>query len=158
MATTVDHLPALAPHAHAETGRELQATLIELIDLSLLGKQFHWTLTGPQFMSLHLQLDELVDSWRELADDVAERAAALGYAVDGQAAAVSGTSGLDPVGAAFTPDREVVRRLTGRLAEVAERIRSRLERVGAIDLASQDVLIGVVRELEQQLWMVRSQH
>jgi starvation-inducible DNA-binding protein len=109
-------------------------------------------------MSLHLQLDELVDSWRELADAVAERAAALGYAVDGQAAAVSGTSGLDPVGAAFTPDREVVRLLTGRLAEVAERIRSRLDRVGAIDLASQDVLIGVVRELEQQLWMVRSQH
>ena len=73
MATTVDHLPALAPHAHAEAGRELQATLVELIDLSLLGKQFHWTLTGPQFMSLHLQLDELVDSWRELADAVAER-------------------------------------------------------------------------------------
>ena len=158
MATTVDHLPALAPHAHAEVGRELQATLVELIDLSLLGKQFHWTLTGPQFRSLHLQLDELVESWRELADAVAERAAALGYAVDGQAAAVSGTSGLDPVEAAFTPDREVVRRLTGRLAEVAERIRSRLDRVGAIDLASQDVLIGVVRELEQQLWMVRSQH
>ena len=51
----------------------------------------------------------------------------------------------------------VVRELVQRLADVTERIRGRMDRLGELDLASQDVVIEVVRELEKQLWMVRSQ-
>jgi starvation-inducible DNA-binding protein len=51
----------------------------------------------------------------------------------------------------------VVRELTHRLADVAERGRERMDRLGEIDAASQDVVIEVVRALEQQLWMVRAQ-
>jgi starvation-inducible DNA-binding protein len=51
----------------------------------------------------------------------------------------------------------VVREITRRLADVSERVRSRLEPIGEADLASQDVLIGVVRELEKQQWMLRVQ-
>jgi DNA-binding ferritin-like protein len=32
-----------------------------------------------------------------------------------------------------------------------------MNRLGQLDLASQDVLIQVLRELEKQLWMVRVQ-
>jgi DNA-binding ferritin-like protein len=32
-----------------------------------------------------------------------------------------------------------------------------MDRLGELDLASQDVLIEVVRALEQQLWMIRVQ-
>src|SRR5437588_8481760 len=91
------HLPALDHHRREEVGRELQATLVELIDLSLLGKQLHWNIFGRPFKPLHEQLDELVDSWRELSDTVAERAVALGYSPDGQAAAVSHDSEIPPV-------------------------------------------------------------
>ena len=59
-------------------GRELQATLHDLVNLALIGNQLHWAVVGPLFRPLHLQLDELVDSWRELADAIAERAVALG--------------------------------------------------------------------------------
>ena len=38
---------------------------------------------------------------------------------------------------------------------MTERIRSRMDRLGEIDLVSQDVLIDVVRDLEKQLWMLR---
>ena len=41
------HLPALGEHQRQEIGNELQAELIELIDLSLLGKQLHWSVRGP---------------------------------------------------------------------------------------------------------------
>jgi hypothetical protein len=37
-------LPALGAHARGETGRMLQSTLVELIALSLIGKQLHWSL------------------------------------------------------------------------------------------------------------------
>ena len=49
-----------------------------------------------------------------------------------------------------------LRELVPRLADVTEQIRGRMDRLGEIDLASQDVLIEVVRELEKELWMLRS--
>jgi starvation-inducible DNA-binding protein len=149
--------PTVAHHEQREVGLELQATLVELVDLALLGKQLHWSVVGPGFRPLHLQLDELVDAWRELADTVAERAVALGYWPDGQAGTVAGASGLDPVPSGAAADHVVVELLASRLIEVVGRARARMDRLDAVDLASQDVLIEVVRALEQQLWMVRAQ-
>jgi starvation-inducible DNA-binding protein len=50
-----------------------------------------------------------------------------------------------------------VRKLTHQLAEVSERVRDTMNRLGDADLASQDFLIEVVRELEKQQWMLRVQ-
>jgi DNA-binding ferritin-like protein len=47
--------------------------------------------------------------------------------------------------------------LTGRVAEVSERMRAWMERLGALDPASQDLLIEIVRALEEQQWMLRVQ-
>ena len=41
-------------------GTVLQASLVDLVDLSLIGKQAHWNVIGKNFRSIHLQLDELV--------------------------------------------------------------------------------------------------
>ena len=45
MATTSSptHLPTIDPHLRQESGRELQATLVDLVDLMLVGKQLHWS-------------------------------------------------------------------------------------------------------------------
>ena len=155
---TSTYLPALeVPHEREGVGQELQATLLELLDLSLIGKQLHWTVVGPLFGPLHLQLDELVESWRELSDTVAERAVALGFIPDGQAEAVAAESQLAPVARDSLEDHVVVRDLTHRVAEVSERVRNRMNRLGDADVVSQDVLIEVVRELEKQQWMLRAQ-
>ena len=153
---TEAHLPALGTHARTETGEQLQQTLVELIALSLIGKQLHWNVIGPEFRSLHLQLDELVDEWHELADVVAERAVALGFAPDGRAPAVV-ASGLEPVAPGPTGVPAALRELLARVASVDERVRERMARLGEIDLASQDVLVDVTRALEKQLWMLRVQ-
>jgi starvation-inducible DNA-binding protein len=149
------HLPALDHHSREEAGRELQGTLVELIDLPLVGKQLHWNIFGRPFKPLHEHLDELVDCWRDLSDTVAERAVALGFTPDGQAATVSGRSGINAVEVGPLGTDTAIRELVTRLADVTERIRARMDRLGEIDLASQDVLVEVVRELEKQLWMLR---
>jgi starvation-inducible DNA-binding protein len=151
------HLPPLGGHERHEIGRELQATLVELVDLTLVGKQLHWSVVGPHFRPVHEQLDELVDSWHELADTVAERAVAIGFLPDGQAETVAAGSELGRVQAGAIADDAVVRELAGRLAEISERMRDRMDRLADLDAASQDVLIEVVRELEKQLWMIRAQ-
>jgi starvation-inducible DNA-binding protein len=144
-------------HRREEVGHELQSILVELVDLSLLGKQLHWTVVGPLFRPLHLQLDELIDAWRELADSVAERAVAIEFIPDGQSATVAASSPLRGVERGELVDRAVVRELTSRLAEIAERARERMDRLGELDAASQDMVIEVVRALEEQLWMMRAQ-
>ncbi len=150
------HLPSLGSHERAEVGNQLQEELVELVDLSLLGKQLHWSIVGPQFRELHLYLDELVDSWRELADTVAERAVAIGAWPDGQAATIAAGSALEGVERGAIVDVELVRLLSSRLAEVAERTRERAKRISELDPASEDVLIEVTRAIEEQLWMVRA--
>jgi starvation-inducible DNA-binding protein len=150
------HLPALDEHRRRETSSDLQATLVELVDLSLIGKQLHWNIFGRPFKPLHEHLDELVDSWRRLSDTVAERAVALGVAPDGQAATISANSGIEPVDASALDTDTALHELVTRLTDVTERIRGRMDRLGELDLASQDVLVEVVRELEKQLWMIRA--
>jgi starvation-inducible DNA-binding protein len=155
---TSSHLPALMqPHERDAIGHELETTLHDLVALSLIGKQLHWAVVGPLFRPLHQQLYELVDAWRDLADVVAERAVALGYVPDGQAPAVTAASEITPVAPTPIEDHALVTELTHRIAKVSERARTRMDRLGDIDAASQDVLIDVVRKLEEQQWMLRAQ-
>src|SRR3954466_4694081 len=112
------HLPALDQHRRHEAGRELQATLVELVDLSLLGKKLHWNISGRPLKPLHEHLDELVDSWRELSDTVAERAVALGVSPDGQSGAVSQGSEIAPVDGRALDTDTATRQLVERLADV----------------------------------------
>ncbi|HUB36031.1 MAG TPA: DNA starvation/stationary phase protection protein [Solirubrobacteraceae bacterium] len=149
-------LPALGAAEREQAGEALQATLVDLVDLSLVGKQLHWSVVGPLFRPLHLHLDEMIDAWRDLADTVAERAVALAYWPDGQAEAVVGAAGgrleRGPIA-----DRSVVEELVSRLSGASERARAGMERLSELDSASEDVLVEVVRTLEEQLWMVRAQ-
>jgi starvation-inducible DNA-binding protein len=157
LSETIDANPSLGTHERNEIGRLLQGQLVDLIDLSLLGKQAHWNLAGPNFRSLHLQLDEFIEQWRDLSDEVAERAVALGIAPDGQAAAVAAQSEIDGLPAAQISDSDVVLGFAHRISSAVYRARERMDRLEELDLASQDLLIEVVRVLEKQLWMFRVQ-
>jgi starvation-inducible DNA-binding protein len=156
-APSQDHHPTLRHPDRVAIGAELQDVLVELIDLSLLGKQAHWNLYGPNFRSLHLHLDELVDEWREASDEVAERAVALGHPPDGQSRTVAERTELDPLPSGQIADTEVIGLLTERLTDSIGRIRTRTDRLEDVDAVTADLLHGVVMTLEKQLWMIRVQ-
>ena len=137
--------------------KDLQATLVELIDLSLLSKQAHWNVVGPQFRSIHLELDEIVDLARASSDRVAERIATVGAAPDGRAEIVSTTSELPQFPAGAVPVTETVQFVGGAIETIAERTKARILRIGDTDPVSQDILIGTTDELEKAGWMLRSQ-
>jgi DNA-binding ferritin-like protein len=84
----------LPDDAKQTVGAVLQDSLADFVDLSLTGKQLHWNVVGRNFREAHLHLDELVDLARGYADDVAERAAAVGVSPDGRTATVAKTTGL----------------------------------------------------------------
>ena len=122
---SADHVPSLTADAREEVGKLLQATLVELLDLALVGNQLHWSVTGPHFRPLHEELDELVDSWHEIADTVAEREVTVGYWPDGQTRAIAADSKLAPI------ERGGVEDLMGRGRTRPPRRQSRQQRARA---------------------------
>mgnify|MGYP001814705247 FL=1 len=136
---------------------DLQSTLVELIDLALLGKQAHWSVVGEHFRSVHLELDEIVDLARLSYDRVAERIATLGVAPDGRAETVSTTSELAPFPEGFVPATETVQRVAQAMDTVSLRMKERIVAIGDDDPVSQDILIGITDEVEKAAWMLRSQ-
>lgn len=96
------HIPLAAEQQAVAV--ELQEMLVDLLDLTLIGKHAHWNVEGPHFRSVHHELDELVDAWRTLSDDVAERAVTIGASPDGQVETIAGATQLEPVPGGYLND------------------------------------------------------
>ncbi|MFF0742388.1 DNA starvation/stationary phase protection protein [Streptomyces sp. NPDC004111] len=138
-------------------GEALQGALVDLLDLSLVAKQVHWNVVGPRFRSVHLQLDEVVDTARQHSDTVAERASTLGVSPDGRAATVASSSAIGEVPTGWIKDADAVRILVDALGAVIVRMRERIEATGDPDPVSQDVIIGLTADLEKHAWMFQAE-
>jgi starvation-inducible DNA-binding protein len=152
--------PITSPLSDADrdaVGTVLQATLVDLVDLSLIGKQAHWNVIGKNFRSVHLQLDELVVLARNAADQVAERAAALGVTPNGTAKTIAESSGVPEIATGWLKEEQVVTAITSSLGELIARMRTRIDETDKPDLVTQDLLIGITQELEQAHWMWQAQ-
>ncbi|MGW1894630.1 Dps family protein [Streptomyces sp. NPDC002004] len=139
-------------------GNALQGALVDLLDLSLVAKQVHWNIVGPRFRSVHLQLDEVVDTARLHSDTVAERAATLGIPPDGRAGTVAGTSGIGAVREGWVQDADAVSTLVDALGAVITRMRERIDATGDPDPVSQDIFIGITADLEKHHWMFQAEN
>ncbi|MFD3374329.1 MULTISPECIES: Dps family protein [unclassified Streptomyces] len=136
----------------------LQGALVDLVDLSLVAKQIHWNVVGPRFRSVHLQLDEVVDTARLHSDTVAERASTLGVSPDGRAATVATSSGIGATPEGWVKDTDAVGALVDALAAVIERMRMRVGATGEADPVSQDIFIGITADLEKHHWMFQAEN
>ncbi|MFI6208286.1 Dps family protein [Streptomyces sp. NPDC051041] len=143
----------LPDDARRIAGDALQDTLVDMLGLSLIGKQAHWNIVGPRFRSIHLQLDEVVSTARGFADTVAERAAALGVAPDGRPETIAARFQLPGPKEGWVRDADVVQMMVEALEEAIRRLRERIEATEKPDPVTQDLLIAITGELEKQRWM-----
>ena len=139
------------------TGNALQATLVDLVDLSLIAKQAHWNVVGSNFRSVHLQLDELVTTARQYSDEVAERANAIGVSPNGKAKTVVASSGIPEYPDNWQSVESTIAAIVDILAALIERLRARIDETDKSDLVTQDLLIALTQELEKSHWMWQAQ-
>ncbi|WP_436737553.1 Dps family protein [Streptomyces sp. BBFR102] len=149
-----------APGLTAEQGRRLidllRLRLYALNDLHLTLKHIHWNVVGPHFVAVHELLEPQVDRVREMADDVAERIAALGGVAKGTPGAL--------VSARTGEDRSIGRgealahlgALDGVYTGVVEDVREAVARAGEIDPATAELLGEQLCGLERFQWFVRA--
>ncbi|HLS77846.1 MAG TPA: DNA starvation/stationary phase protection protein [Nocardia sp.] len=138
-------------------GEALRATVVDMIDLSLIAKQAHWNVLGPNFRSVHLALDELVTAARDFTDSAAERATAVGVTPDGRAATVARDTAAPGIGDGWLEDTAVIESIVANLAAVISRLRDRIEATEKADPVTQDLLIAIAARLEQLHWMWQAQ-
>ncbi|MGW2519691.1 Dps family protein [Streptomyces sp. NPDC001617] len=143
----------LPESARKIVGEALQSTLVDLLGLSLIGKQAHWNIVGPRFRSIHLQLDEVVATARSYADTVAERSAALGLPPDGRPETIAAAYTLPGPKNGWMRDTEVVQVMLDALEAAIGRLRERVAATDEPDPVTQDLLISLTAELEKQRWM-----
>jgi starvation-inducible DNA-binding protein len=136
----------------------LQGALVDLVDLALAAKQIHWNVVGPRFRTVHLQLDEVVDTTRVHSDTVAERASALGVSPDGRAATVAAGSGIGSVPGGWVKDSDAVAALVDALGAVITRMRERVTATAEADPVTQDIFIGITADLEKHHWMFQAEN
>jgi starvation-inducible DNA-binding protein len=155
--TPYDHHATLRHEERDAVGTALQSVLVDLTDLALAGKQLHWNVVGPDFRSLHLQLDGLVDGARDLGDQVAERARALAWAPDGRRDTVAEHSQLPPVPEGEIADTDVIEHVTALLVRAVSTTRTAMEQAGEYDAVTEDLLHQVAQSLEEHAWMFSAQ-
>ena len=72
----------------------LNQNLADISDLQLQAKQAHWNVKGPAFFSLHELFDKAAEELEGFADEIAERAVALGGVAFGTARIAANCSRL----------------------------------------------------------------
>jgi starvation-inducible DNA-binding protein len=157
---------ALTPEQNAERGftasetlsENLQKVLVDLIELSLQGKQAHWNVVGRNFRDTHLQLDEIIEAARDFADTVAERMRSLHSLPDGRSDVVAQTTTLPEFPQGEIATEEIVDLMTERLDDVAATCRDVHDAVDEEDPTSADILHAVLERVEQLSWMVSAEN
>ncbi|ALG05766.1 Dps family protein [Kibdelosporangium phytohabitans] len=152
--------PITSPLPEADkktTGAVLQATLVDLVDLSLIAKQAHWNVVGKNFRSVHTQLDELVATARTYVDQVAERANAIGVSPNGKAKTVVESTGMPEYPDGWLSDEQTVGAIVKTLEALVKRLRGRIDETDKSDLVTQDLLIAIAQDVEQAHWMWQAQ-
>ena len=107
----------LSPFGRKEIADLLNRRLADTIDLMLQAKQAHWTVKGPNFLSLHELFDKIAEGAGSHSDLLAERVMQLGGIAEGTVQVVGGITKLDAYPVAISDWRAHVGRMSNALAK-----------------------------------------
>ena len=134
---------------------DLQATVVELLELFHDSKQCHWNLRGPLYLPLHEKLQENADEYRKYADIMAERVLQVGHPIDGRTGVVAATSNLGEMPGGYLTDKQVLILMTERITTVAKRVRERIARMSKVDEVTSNQLQDLSYVLDKHVWQFR---
>ena len=135
----------------------LQAVLVDLIELHVQGKQAHWNIVGTNFRDLHLQLDEIIESARAFADDLAERMRALHALPDGRSSTVTKSTSLAEFPNGLINTKDAIERIVAALEAAVGTMRKVHDEVDDEDPTTADLLHEFIAKFEQYAWLVNAE-
>jgi starvation-inducible DNA-binding protein len=137
--------------------RMLNQQLADALDLHLQAKQAHWNVKGPNFIALHELFDEVEEALEEYADDIAERAVALGGTAFGTARIAAAKSRLPEYPLEIVSGRDHVAALSAVLAQFGKSARAAIDSAATLgDADTADLFTEVSRGVDKLLWKVEA--
>ncbi len=134
---------------------DLEATVVELLELYHDAKQSHWNLRGPIYLPLHEQLQKYADQYLKYADIMAERVLQVGHPIDGRTAVVAANANLGEFPGGYLSDKQMLILMTERINTVAKRVRQRIDHQSKIDEVTSNQLQELSYALDKQVWQFR---
>jgi starvation-inducible DNA-binding protein len=135
----------------------LNQNLADVLDLQLQAKHAHWNVKGLNFFSLHQLFDKVAEEMEGFADELAERAVALGGVALGTAKLAAANSRLQEYSPDLTAGEGHVEALSNALAAFGKSVREAIEVAGKADDAdTSDLFTGVSRSTDKLLWFVEA--
>ncbi len=147
----------LAPDVRAKIVELINARLADTLDLYSQIKHAHWNLKGTQFIGLHELFDTLAEGVEADADEIAERATALGGFVRGSVKMVAAKTTLDDFPKDTVECLEVVAVLADRYAACSKATYAAIvttEEHG--DKVTSDMFTGIAAKLDKALWFLEA--
>lgn len=150
---------SLDPAVRRKAVASLNVVVADLFDLFARIKQAHWNVRGTSFIGLHKLLDEFAAATIDHIDEVAERATALGGLVQGTLRESARNSSLrkreEPLSG--SGQNSWIHELADVHAACGTLVRKTVATLTqAEDFGSADLLTGVLRELDKQLWLLEA--
>ena len=113
----------------------------------------HWNVEGPQFFTLHRELQSMYEGLSEFIDDTAERILMLGNRPATTYKEYLETTSLDELPSRKYSGEETAQFVLKDLAHLMGELRSLVETAGEHnDEGTADFAVGMLREFEKQNW------
>jgi starvation-inducible DNA-binding protein len=148
---------AVTDVANTEVIDRLNVNMAIAFDLYSQVKQAHWNIVGPNFIAVHLLLDQQAEMLATQTDTYAERLRAVGGVPSGTIRQAARTSTLPDLDARELPVLEAIEALVHRFEMYGDAVRDAADQAGESgDLGTQDVYVEAVREIDKQAWFLKS--
>lgn len=118
---------------------------------------YHWNVEGPEFFTLHAQLEKMYDAVAEEIDAVAERILMVGHRPSASLADYLKKATLKEAASAPIRGKAVVEQLLEDYSTLIAGLREGIAAAQEIgDEASADLMIGSLAEYEKTVWMLQA--
>ncbi|MFS4437099.1 DNA starvation/stationary phase protection protein Dps [Paracoccaceae bacterium GXU_MW_L88] len=135
----------------------LNSRLADMVALKLAIKQAHWNVEGAGFIAFHELLDEVYTRAEDHSDEIAERVQILGGVAKGRAEDAVDASVVKTYPTDLKSVKDHAKALSERYADLGEAVRKDIDSVSeAGDEGTTDLLTGVSRTLDKDLWFIES--
>ena len=154
------HVPThndLPADVRKDMSKLLNQLLANAADMYSQAKQAHWNVRGRDFFSLHELFDKVSQEVLDHADQIAERAGQLGYAVSGTIRQAAAASSLKEYPLEIASGEEHVEQLSSSLGQYNKTIRDGIDQADkGGDAVTTDTLTRICGSSDKLLWFVES--
>lgn len=154
--TDVKAVPQASIDPDVATGvaQFLSPVVVNLQALAIDGKQAHWHVRGENFQAVHELLDTIVTNAQGHADTAAERVVALGLPIDARIATVAAKTSTPALTEGFQQTDATIAQIIASIDATLKSVRTAIDELAELDLASQDVAVEIARGLEKDRWFL----